>query len=48
MHRTLIDHVRRHLLAGEHDLPGSRNTRRVAKKAFAHLEHELGTYALKR
>jgi AcrR family transcriptional regulator len=49
VHRTLIDHVRRHLLAGEHDLPElARNTRRVAKKAFAHLEHELGTYAPKR
>jgi AcrR family transcriptional regulator len=47
VHRTLIDHVRRHLLAGD-DLPGlARNTRRVAKKAFAHLEHELGTYAPK-
>ena len=49
VHRTLIDHVRRHLLAGEHDLTGlARNTRRVAKKAFTHLEHELGTYAPKR
>ena len=49
VHRTLIDHVRRHLLAGEHDLPSlARNTRRAAKKAFAHLEHELGTYAPKR
>jgi AcrR family transcriptional regulator len=49
VHRTLIDHVRRHLLAGEHDLPGlARNTRRVAKKAFAHLEHEIGSYAPKR
>ena len=48
VHRTLIDHVRRYLLAGE-DLPRlARNTRRVAKKAFAHLEHELGTYAPKR
>jgi AcrR family transcriptional regulator len=46
VHRTLIDHVRRHLLAGEDDLPGlARNTRRVAKKAFTHLEHGLGTYA---
>jgi AcrR family transcriptional regulator len=49
VHRTLIDHVRRHLLAGEHDLPSlARNTRRAAKKAFAHLEHELGSYAPKR
>ena len=49
VHRTLIDHVRRHLLAGEHDLPRlARNTRRAAKKAFAHLEHQLGTYAPKR
>jgi AcrR family transcriptional regulator len=49
VHRTLIDHVRRHLLAGKHDLAAlARNTRRVAKKAFAHLEHELGTYAPKR
>ena len=49
VHRTLIDYVRRHLLAGKHDLAGlARNTRRVAKKAFAHLEHELGTYASKR
>jgi AcrR family transcriptional regulator len=48
VHRTLIDHVRRHLLAGD-DLPGlARNTRRVARKAFAHLEHELATYAPKR
>ena len=48
VHRTLVDHVRRHLLAGEHDLPRlARNTRRAAKKAFAHLEHELGTYAQK-
>jgi AcrR family transcriptional regulator len=46
VHRTLIDHVRRHLLAGEVDLPGlARNTRRVAKKAFTHLEHGLSTYA---
>jgi AcrR family transcriptional regulator len=49
VHRTLIDHVRRHLLAGEHDLPGlARNTRQVAKKALAHLEDGLGTYAPKR
>jgi AcrR family transcriptional regulator len=49
VHRTLIDHVRRHLLTGEPDLPRlARNTRRAAKKAFAHLEHELGTYAPKR
>ena len=49
VHRTLINHVRRHLLAGEHDLPAlARNTRQVAKKVFAHLEHELGTYAPKR
>jgi AcrR family transcriptional regulator len=49
VHRTLIDHVRRHLLTGEHDLPRlARNTRRAAKKAFTHLEHELGTYASKR
>ena len=49
VHRALIDHVRRHLLAGEHDLPRlARDTRRVAKKAFTHLEHELGTYAPKR
>jgi AcrR family transcriptional regulator len=48
VHRTLIDHVRRHVLAGD-DLPGlARNTRRVARKAFAHLEHGLGTYAPKR
>ena len=49
VHRTLVDHVRRHLLAGEHDLPRlARNTRRVAKIAFAHLQHELGSYAPKR
>ncbi len=49
VHRTLIDHVRRHLLAGENDLPRlARNTRRAAKKAFAHLQHELGSYAPKR
>jgi AcrR family transcriptional regulator len=49
VHRTLIDHVRRHLLAGDHDLPRlAHNTRRFAKKAFAHLEHELGSYAPKR
>jgi AcrR family transcriptional regulator len=49
VHRTLIDHVRRHLLAGDHDLPRlARNTRRVAKQAFAHLEHELGAYAPRR
>ena len=48
VHRTLIDHVRRHLLAGD-DLPGvARDIRRVAKKAFAHLEHDLGAYAPKR
>ena len=49
VHRTLIDHVRRHLLAGENDVPAlARNTSRVAKKALAHLEHGLGTYAPKR
>jgi AcrR family transcriptional regulator len=49
IHRTLIDHVRRHLLAGETDLPRlARNTRRAAKRALAHLEHGLGTYAPKR
>jgi hypothetical protein len=37
VHRTLIDHVRRHLLAGD-DLPLARNTRQSPGK-HAHLEH---------
>jgi AcrR family transcriptional regulator len=49
VHRILIDHVRRHLLAGEDDLPSlARNTRQVAKKALTHLEDGLGPYAPKR
>jgi AcrR family transcriptional regulator len=45
VHRTLIEHVRRHILAGDRDLTRlARTTKTTAKKALAHLEHGLGDY----
>jgi AcrR family transcriptional regulator len=48
VHRALIDHVRRRILAGDHDLPRlARSTRAAGKKALALLEHGLGGYGAK-
>lgn len=45
IHRTLIAHVRRHILAGDQDLPRlARSTKTAAKKAIALLEHGLADY----
>jgi AcrR family transcriptional regulator len=49
VHRTLIEHVRRRILAGDRDLPGiARSTRAAARKALALLEDGLGGYGVKR
>jgi AcrR family transcriptional regulator len=48
VHRALIEHVRRHILAGEQDLPRlARSTRTAGRKALALLEHGLGDYGVK-
>jgi AcrR family transcriptional regulator len=48
VHRALIDYVRRHILAGNHDLPRlARTTRTAGKKALALLERGLGDYGVK-
>lgn len=48
VHRALIDHVRRHILAGELDLPRlARSTRAAGRKALALLERGLGDYGIK-
>ena len=45
VHRTLIEHVRRHILAGDRDLPRlARNTRTAGKKALEILAHGLADY----
>jgi AcrR family transcriptional regulator len=45
VHRTLIEHVRRHILAGDLDLRRlARTTRAAGRKALAFLEHGLGDY----
>ena len=45
VHRTLIEHVRRHILAGDQDIPRlARTTRAAARKALALLEQGLGDY----
>ena len=47
VHRALIEHVRAHIFAGEHDLARlRRNTRSAGKKALALLEHGLGSYGI--
>jgi AcrR family transcriptional regulator len=47
LHRALIDHVRRRVLAGD-DLSGlAAEVRKLAAAAFAQLEHGLGDYAAK-
>jgi AcrR family transcriptional regulator len=49
VHRTLIDHVRRHLLAGDRDIPRlGRSTRAAGKKALALLAEGLGDYGEQR
>jgi AcrR family transcriptional regulator len=47
LHRALIEHVRRHLLAGDDD-PGhlARSSRSAGKKALALLEHGLADYGV--
>jgi AcrR family transcriptional regulator len=48
VHHTLIEHVRRHILAGEQDLPSlARSTRAAGKKALALLDHGLNDYGVK-
>jgi AcrR family transcriptional regulator len=48
VHRALIDHVRRHILAGEDDLPRlARSARNATRKALALLEQGLGDYGAK-
>ena len=48
VHRALIDHVRRHVLAGEDDLPRlARSARTATRKALALLEQGLGDYGTK-
>jgi AcrR family transcriptional regulator len=48
VHRALIDHVRRHILAGQQDLPRlARSTRTAGRKALALLEHGVGDYGVK-
>jgi hypothetical protein len=48
VHRALIDHVRRHLLSGDDDLPRlARSTRANGRKALALLEQGLGDYGIK-
>jgi hypothetical protein len=48
VHRALIDHVRRHILAGELDLPRlARSTRTAGRKALALFERGLGDYGVK-
>jgi AcrR family transcriptional regulator len=47
VHRTLIEHVRRHILAGDHDLAHlARSTRSTGKKALALLERGLAGYGI--
>jgi AcrR family transcriptional regulator len=47
VHRTLIEHVRRHILAGDRDLAYlARSTRAAGKKALAVLEHGLADYGI--
>jgi AcrR family transcriptional regulator len=49
VHRALIDHVRRHILAGDRDLARlGRSTRTAGKKALSLLERGLGGYGIKR
>ena len=49
VHRTLIEHVRRHILSGEDDIPKlGRSTRTAGKKAIALLERGLADYAARR
>ncbi|TMJ94064.1 MAG: TetR family transcriptional regulator [Actinobacteria bacterium] len=48
VHRALIDHVRRHILAGEDDLPRlARSARAATRKALALLEQGLRAYGTK-
>jgi AcrR family transcriptional regulator len=48
VHRTLIEHVRRHILAGDPDLPRlARTTKATGKKALAFLQLGLGDYGIK-
>jgi AcrR family transcriptional regulator len=48
VHGALIDHVRRHILAGEDDLPRlARSARTATRKALALLEQGLGDYGTK-
>ena len=47
VHRALIEHVRRHILAGDHDLARlARSTRSTGKKALALLESGLAGYGI--
>lgn len=47
VHRSLIDHVRRHILAGDRDLARlARSTRAAGKKALALLEGGLAAYGV--
>ena len=49
VHRTLIEHVRRHILAGERDLPRiARTTKAAGKKALALLASGIGNYGAAR
>jgi AcrR family transcriptional regulator len=49
LHRALIDHVRRRVLAGEQDLPRiARSTKTAGRKALALLDGGLGDYGPKR
>jgi AcrR family transcriptional regulator len=47
VHRALIEHVRRHILAGDHDLERlARSTRSAGKKALALLQHGIADYGI--
>ena len=47
VHRALIEHVRRHVLAGDHDPSRlARSSRSAGKKALALLEHGLSDYGV--
>jgi AcrR family transcriptional regulator len=49
VHRTLIEHVRRRVLAGDRDLPGlARSTRAAGRKALAVLGDGLAGYGARR
>jgi AcrR family transcriptional regulator len=49
VHRTLVEHVRRQILAGEPDVQRlARSTRTAGRRALSFLEHGLDDYGTKR